>query len=63
MSLAMRVQRMVNGNALVKRLSGVETLRCTVVICTDKTGTLIQNEMTVRKFSVPGQRLTVTCAG
>jgi potassium/sodium efflux P-type ATPase len=63
LSLAMGVQRMVKRNALVKRLSGVETLGCTTVICTDKTGTLTQNEMTVRGLWLAGQRLTVTGVG
>lgn len=63
LSLAMGVQRMVKRNALVKRLSAVETLGCTTVICTDKTGTLTQNEMTVREMWVAGQRLTVTGVG
>ncbi len=50
LSLAMGTQRMATRNALVKRLSAVETLGCTSVICTDKTGTLTQNEMTVREI-------------
>jgi magnesium-transporting ATPase (P-type) len=63
LSLAMGVQRMARRNALVKRLSAVETLGCTTVICTDKTGTLTQNEMTVREIWVAGRRLTVTGVG
>jgi potassium/sodium efflux P-type ATPase len=63
LSLAMGVQRMVKRHALVKRLSGVETLGCTTVICTDKTGTLTQNEMTVRELWVGRRRLTITGAG
>ncbi len=63
LSLAMGVQRMAARNALIKRLSAVETLGCTSVICTDKTGTLTQNEMTVREIWVAGRRLTVTGTG
>jgi P-type Ca2+ transporter type 2C len=63
LSLAMGVQRMARRNALVKRLSAVETLGCTTVICTDKTGTLTQNEMTVRELRVAGRRLSVTGVG
>ncbi|MBI2862149.1 MAG: cation-transporting P-type ATPase, partial [Chloroflexi bacterium] len=63
LALAIGVQRMVQRHALVKRLSAVETLGCTTAICTDKTGTLTQNEMTVHNLWVAGRRLTVTGVG
>jgi Ca2+-transporting ATPase len=67
LSLAMGVQRMAKRNALVRRLSSVETLSATTVICTDKTGTLTKNEMTVRSLWIPscdhGTRFEVTGEG
>ncbi len=60
LSLAMAVQRMVKRNAIIKRLSSVETLGCTTVICTDKTGTLTTNAMTVTKVWVNGKTLNVS---
>jgi len=62
-SLAIGVQRMVKRNALVRRLATVETLGSTSVICSDKTGTLTKDEMTVRKIYTAGQMIEVTGSG
>ena len=62
-SLALGVQKMVRRHALVRRLPSVETLGATTVICTDKTGTLTQDQMTVRRVYVDGKLLDVSGAG
>ena len=62
-SLAGGMREMVNRHALIRRLSSVETLGSVTTICTDKTGTLTQNEMTVTKLWVDGKFVDITGIG
>ena len=62
-ALAVGMHEMAKRNALVRRMPAVETLGCTTVICSDKTGTLTKGEMTARRVFVAGRSIEVSGAG
>ncbi|AIF43815.1 calcium-translocating P-type ATPase, SERCA-type [Virgibacillus sp. SK37] len=62
-ALSLGVQRMIRKKAIVRKLSAVETLGCASVICSDKTGTMTENKMTVKELFLNGEQLYVSGDG
>ncbi|MFP3951483.1 MAG: cation-translocating P-type ATPase [Candidatus Bathyarchaeia archaeon] len=62
-TLSLGAQKMARNNAIIRRLNSVETLGTTTVICSDKTGTITKNEMTVRQIETAGHSIEVTGEG
>ncbi|MBI2868540.1 MAG: HAD-IC family P-type ATPase [Chloroflexi bacterium] len=61
--LALGMRRMAQRHSLIRKLPAVETMGAVTVICTDKTGTLTESEMTLRRVHLPGRNIDITGAG
>ncbi|MGI6425039.1 MAG: cation-translocating P-type ATPase [Tepidanaerobacteraceae bacterium] len=61
--LTIGVQRMIRKKVVIRRLTAVETLGCATTICSDKTGTLTENRMSVRKIDINGETIMITGVG